>query len=222
MKALSTKVLILKIPENGLDFRPLTSKSKLKPILEWIRKIPVNTWRNDNVVIASKRRHFDVITSKWRRFGVTTTSLLRNVFVGMSHDEPQIPTILVSTLYDENWPSYYNFNMWLLFWRGDVMDDVRGARHITCTNRHLRVYTCKILFIWHPSFMVKSSGKDRDTQTHKQTTKYTRWKYYHLAAIHTVAMTVPRVSGMAKRYEGIPKYTALSPQWPWYATQSDK
>ena len=40
---------------------------------------PPNTWRNDNVVIAPKRRHFDVITSKWRRFAVITTSLLRNV-----------------------------------------------------------------------------------------------------------------------------------------------
>ena len=47
--------------------------------------IPVNTWRNNNVVIASKRRHFDVITSKWRRFGVITTSLLRNVFAGIYH-----------------------------------------------------------------------------------------------------------------------------------------
>ena len=42
---------------------------------------PLNTWRNNNVVITSKRRHFDVIviTSKWRRFDVITTSLLRHV-----------------------------------------------------------------------------------------------------------------------------------------------
>ena len=33
---------------------------------------PLNTWRNNNVVITSKRRHFDVITSKWRRFDVIT------------------------------------------------------------------------------------------------------------------------------------------------------
>ena len=44
---------------------------------------PLNTWRNNNVVIASKRRHFDVITSKWRRFDVITTSLLRNVSAGL-------------------------------------------------------------------------------------------------------------------------------------------
>ena len=43
---------------------------------------PLNTWRNNNVVITSKRRHFDVITSKWRRFNVITTSLLRNVSAG--------------------------------------------------------------------------------------------------------------------------------------------
>ena len=43
---------------------------------------PLNAWRNNNVVITSKRRHFDVITSKWRRFDVITTSLLRNVSTG--------------------------------------------------------------------------------------------------------------------------------------------
>ena len=32
----------------------------------WI--IPRNTGHNSNVFITSKRRHFDVITSKWRRF----------------------------------------------------------------------------------------------------------------------------------------------------------
>ena len=45
--------------------------------------IPLNTWRNNNVVITSKRRHFDVITSKWRRCDVITTSLSRDVFAGM-------------------------------------------------------------------------------------------------------------------------------------------
>ena len=43
---------------------------------------PLNTWRSNNVVITSKRRHFDVITSKWSRFDVITTLLLRNVFAG--------------------------------------------------------------------------------------------------------------------------------------------
>ena len=41
--------------------------------------LPLNTWRNNNVVITSKRHHFYVITSKWRCFDVITTSLLRNV-----------------------------------------------------------------------------------------------------------------------------------------------
>ena len=45
--------------------------------------LPLNTWRNNNVVTTSKRRHFDVITSKWRRLDVITTSLLRNVFAGL-------------------------------------------------------------------------------------------------------------------------------------------
>ena len=43
---------------------------------------PLNTWRNNNVVITPKRRHFGVITSKWHRFAVITTSLLCNVFAG--------------------------------------------------------------------------------------------------------------------------------------------
>ena len=47
---------------------------------------PLNTWRNNNVVVPSKRRHFDVITSKWRRFDVITTLLLRNVFAGSIPD----------------------------------------------------------------------------------------------------------------------------------------
>ena len=50
---------------------------------EHTSKIPMNTWRNNNVVITSKRRHFDVITSKWHRVDVITTSLLRNVSAGM-------------------------------------------------------------------------------------------------------------------------------------------
>ena len=44
---------------------------------------PLNTWRNNNVVIQSQRPHSNVITSKLRRFGVITTSLLRNVSDGM-------------------------------------------------------------------------------------------------------------------------------------------
>ena len=50
----------------------------------YYRKIP-NTLRNNDVVIASKRRHFDVITSKWRRFDVIMTLLLRHMFNNL-HD----------------------------------------------------------------------------------------------------------------------------------------
>ena len=53
------------------------------------RTIPLNTWRNNNVVITSKRRHFDVITSKWRRVDVITTLLLPHVFSGMMSEERQ-------------------------------------------------------------------------------------------------------------------------------------
>ena len=41
---------------------------------------PVDTLRTNDVVIRSRRRHIDVITSIWRRFDVITTLLLRHVF----------------------------------------------------------------------------------------------------------------------------------------------
>ena len=62
---------------------------------------PANTLRNNNVVITSKRRHFDVTTSKWRRFDVTTTLLLRHVFRGNFPYET--PSFLV--YHDNPWRS---------------------------------------------------------------------------------------------------------------------
>ena len=43
-----------------------------------------DTLRKNDVVITSRRRHFDVITSKLRRFDVKTTLLLCHVFIGCS------------------------------------------------------------------------------------------------------------------------------------------
>ena len=45
----------------------------------------------------------------------------------------------------------------------------RGPWNITCTTRHSQQCTCKILFVWHQSFIVKLSGKHRDKDTNKQT-----------------------------------------------------
>ena len=74
-----------------------------------------NTWRNNNVVITSKRRHFDVITSKWRCFDVITTSLLRNVFAGkVAH----ISQTTFSNAFP--WMKIYEFRLishWSLFLR---------------------------------------------------------------------------------------------------------
>ena len=53
------------------------------PFFDDNRIIPADSLRNNDVVITSKRGHFDVITSKWCRFDVTTTLLLRHVFSGM-------------------------------------------------------------------------------------------------------------------------------------------
>ena len=47
-----------------------------------LRSHPADTLRNNDVFITSKRCHFGVITSKWRRFDVITTLLLRHVFSG--------------------------------------------------------------------------------------------------------------------------------------------
>ena len=64
----------------------------------------------------------------------------------------------------------------------DVINDVMSAWNITCTTRHLQQCTCKILFVWHQSFIVKSSGQTSwQTYTHTQTNKHTGWKHYHLA-----------------------------------------
>ena len=46
---------------------------------------PPNTWRNNDVVITSKRRHFDVITPKWRRFDIITTSLIYCIMCLLGH-----------------------------------------------------------------------------------------------------------------------------------------
>ena len=42
---------------------------------------PADTLRNNDVVITSKRTHFDVFTTKWRLFDVITTLLLRHVYM---------------------------------------------------------------------------------------------------------------------------------------------
>ena len=49
----------------------------------WFYMIPAHTLRNDNAAITSKRRNFDVITSKWHRLDVITTLLLHHVFHGI-------------------------------------------------------------------------------------------------------------------------------------------
>ena len=60
---------------------PVTT-SYVQLMNKYVRLYPPNTWRSNNVVITSKRCHFDVITSKLGRFDVITTSLLRNVSAG--------------------------------------------------------------------------------------------------------------------------------------------
>ena len=47
-----------------------------------------------------------------------------------------------------------------------------SAWNITCTTRHPQQCTCKILFVWHQSFIVESSGQTSwQTKTHLHTHK---------------------------------------------------
>ena len=57
------------------------------------------------------------------------------------------------------WRRYINFKIWPPLWSGDVINDVMSAWNITCTTRHPEQCTCKILFVWHQSLIVKSSGQ---------------------------------------------------------------
>ena len=58
---------------------------------------------------------------------------------------------------NKKWQSYGNFKIWPTFWPGDVT----SAWHIISTTTHLHLYPCKILLLWHQSFLhvIKSSGQ---------------------------------------------------------------
>ena len=73
-----------------------------------------------------------------------------------------------STSYLKYWRRYINFKIWPTLWPGDVINDVMSTWNITCTTRHPQQCTCKILFVWHQSFIVKSSGQTSWIR-HKQT-----------------------------------------------------
>ena len=64
-----------------------------------------------------------------------------------------------STLLLKYWRRYVNFKFWHTLSPCDVINDVMSAWNIICTTRHLQQCTCKILFVWHQSFIVKSSGQ---------------------------------------------------------------
>ena len=79
-----------------------------------------------------------------------------------------------STLKLGYWWRCSNFKIWPALWPGDVIDDVMSVWYITCTTRHRLLCTYEILFVWHQSFLAKSSGKHRDKHTN------TGRKHYHL------------------------------------------
>ena len=64
-----------------------------------------------------------------------------------------------STLQLRYWRRHINFKIWPTVWPGDVIDDAMRAWNITCPTRHPQQCTRKILFVWHQSFIVKSSGQ---------------------------------------------------------------
>ena len=51
---------------------------------------PADTLRNNDVIMTSKWRYFDVIASRWRRFDVITPLLVSHVFSGYDQIETQI------------------------------------------------------------------------------------------------------------------------------------
>ena len=51
------------------------------------------------------------------------------------------------------------FKIWLTFLPCDIINDVMSAWNVTCTTRHPIQCTCKILFVWHQSFIVKLFGQ---------------------------------------------------------------
>ena len=51
------------------------------------------------------------------------------------------------------------YKIWPTLWSCDVINDVMSAWNIRCTIRHPQQCTCKILFVWHQSFIVKSIGQ---------------------------------------------------------------
>ena len=119
--------------------------------------------------------------SKWPLFWARYKLFYRKLYRKLNIPEKiamSISDILSfwSKLQLKYWRRYINLKIWPTLWPGDVIDDVMSAWNITCTTRHPQQCTCKILFVWHQSFIVKSSG-----QTSWQTNKYTGWKHYHLA-----------------------------------------
>ena len=76
---------------------------------------PTNTLRNNDVVITSKR-HFDGIASKWRRFDVISTLLLRHFFQGCP--AYNVIGVLVDCLSPKVARS--TLSMALAMWKGEV------------------------------------------------------------------------------------------------------
>ena len=77
---------------------------------------PANTSRNNGVVIMSKRRYFDCITSKWRRYDVISTLLLRHFFQGFP--AYNVIGVLVDCLSPKVARS--TLGMALTMWKGEV------------------------------------------------------------------------------------------------------
>ena len=80
----------------------------------------------------------------------------------------------------------YHFQNLTYFVICDVISDAMSAWNITCTTRHPQQCTCKMLFVWHQSFIVESSGQTSwqtwtDKEPHTHTNKHTWWKHYPLA-----------------------------------------
>ena len=109
-----------------------------------------------------------------------------------------------STLYLKFWWRFRNYKIWPALWTADVIGDVMSSWNITCTAKR-QLCACKILSVWHQSFIVKSSGQTSwQTQTDIQAGRQTDRQIDRQTHTHTNKQTnTPGLKTLSPRYRVI-------------------
>ena len=103
--------------------------------------------------------------SKWPPFWARDKIFLAGSYTGSwkyqknSHEDFRHFELLIDALTQILTEIYIDFKIWPTLWSCDVINGVMSAWNLTCTTRHPQQCACKILFVWHQSFIVKSSGQ---------------------------------------------------------------